>query len=158
MITRDTYLDRFFIGIDTLIDKIPSTADMTAKFVASTYPPYNIKKIDDNKYVIEMAIAGFTKNDVEIELNGSELTIKGSVKSGEPSERMSSGEMTWPAMIYQGLAMRSFVKNFHLADEIVIQRAEMLNGILRVALENVVNTTSPTVKIDIDDIAEKKGK
>lgn len=146
--------DRFFVGFDPLIKKLATAAEQTVK-LAQNYPPYNIKKIDDNKYVIEMAVAGFGKQDLEMELDGDKLIIKGNTKSGEPAEKDSDGEWTWPAMVYQGLAMRPFTRQFNLADNVEIRGAQLLNGILRIGLEAIV-PESKKVKIEIEDVEKEK--
>ena len=152
--------DRFFVGFDPLIKKFSEAAEQTVK-LAQNYPPYNIKKIDDNKYVIEIAVAGFGRQDIELELDGSTLVIKGNVQAGEPAEQDSKGEWTWPQFLYQGLAMRPFTRQFSLADNVQIRGAEMLNGILRIVLEAIVPESKKT-KIEIADPSEEavpnKGK
>lgn len=141
--------DRFFVGFDPLIKRLATAAEQTVK-LAQNYPPYNIKKIDDNKYVIEMAVAGFGKQDLELELDGDKLVVKGNAKSGEPAEQATDGTWTWPEMVYQGLAMRPFTRQFTLADNVEIRGAQLLNGILRIGLEALVPETKK-VKIDIAD-------
>lgn len=141
--------DRFFVGFDPLIKRLATAAEQTVK-LAQNYPPYNIKKIDDNRYVIEMAVAGFGKQDLELELDGDKLVVKGNAKSGEPAEQATDGTWTWPEMVYQGLAMRPFTRQFTLADNVEIRDAQLLNGILRIGLEALVPETKK-VKIDIAD-------
>jgi len=142
--------DRFFVGFDPLLRKMTEAAEQTMK-ITHNYPPYNIKKIDDNKYVIEMAVAGFGKQDIELELDGNKLIIKGNTHSGEPAEKDSNGEWTWPQVLYQGLAMRPFTRQFHLADNVEISGAQLLNGILRIGLEYLVPEEKKPKKIAIVD-------
>jgi len=143
-------IDKFFVGFDPLVQKLASAAEQTAK-LSTNYPPYNIKKIDGNKYVIEVAVAGFAREDIDVELSDGKLTIKGNVKSGEPAEKDSKGEWTWPLFLHQGLAMRPFTRQFTLADHVEITGAELLNGILRVGLEYVIPEHKKPKKIDIQD-------
>ena len=161
--------ERFFVGFDKVADKMSTIADQTSKIV-SNYPPYNIKKIDDNKYTVEIAVAGFGKQDLEIELIDDKLIIKGNVQSGEPAEQDSKGEWTWPQVLYQGLAMRPFTRTFNLADNVEIRGASLLNGILKIALEAIIPEHKKPTKINIQDeetaaapstaeyLAERKGK
>ncbi len=142
--------DRFFVGFDPMVKKLTEAAEQSVK-LAQNYPPYNIKKIDDNKYTIEMAVAGFARQDIEIELAGSNLAIKGNVRQGEPIEHDSKGEWTWPQMLYQGLAMRSFTRQFTLADNVEIKNAELLNGILKIVLEAIIPEANKPKKIEIND-------
>lgn len=142
--------DRFFVGFDPLIKKISDAAEQTVK-LAQNYPPYNIKKIDENKYTIEMAVAGFGKQDIEVELADSKLIIKGNVQSGEPAEKDSKGDWTWPQFLYQGLAMRPFTRQFNLADNVEIHGAELVNGILKIVLEAIVPEEKKPTKIEIKE-------
>lgn len=142
--------DRLFVGFDPFIKKLSEAADQTTK-LATNYPPYNIKKIDDNKYVIEVAVAGFGKQDLEIEMVEDKLIIKGNVSAGEPAEKDSKGEWTWPQILYQGLAMRPFTRAFNLADNLEIRGANLINGILRIGLEAIIPEHKKPKKIDITE-------
>ena len=142
--------DRFFVGFDKVAEKMSTIADQTAK-LASNYPPYNLKKIDENKYTIEIAVAGFARQDLEIELNGDTLIIKGNVRNGEEAEKDSKGQWTWPQVLYQGLAQRPFTRTFSLADNVEIQGATLMNGILKIALEAIIPEHKKPKKIDIND-------
>jgi molecular chaperone IbpA len=147
--------DRFFVGFDKVVEKMSAVADQTAK-LASNYPPYNLKKIDENKYIIEMAVAGFGRQDLEIEIVDDKLTIKGNVKSGEPAEQDSQGEWTWPHVLYQGLAMRPFTRTFNLADNVEIRGASLLNGILKIVLEAIIPEHKKPKKVEIQEEVEEK--
>lgn len=142
--------DRFFVGFDPMVKKISAVAEQTAK-LASNYPPHNVKKIDENKYTIEMAVAGFGKQDIEIELVDDKLIIKGNVHSGEVAEQGSNGDWTWPQVLYQGLAMRPFTRTFNLADNVEIKNAELINGILKIVLEAIIPEHKKPKKIEIKD-------
>ena len=146
--------DRFFVGFDPLVKRMSEAADQAVK-LSQNYPPYNIKKIDDNKYTIELAVAGFGKQDLEIELADDKLIIKGNVASGEPAEQDSNGEWTWPQVLYQGLAMRPFTRTFNVADNVEIRGASMLNGILKIALEAIIPEHKKPKKIYIQDEDEE---
>ena len=102
----------YSVGFDSLFDRL---FDMDLDS-SNSYPPYNISKVDENNYVIEMALAGFGKADLEIELTNGELTIKSKKKDG--SEKNHN-------FIHQGISQRSFVRKFTLSDEILVKNAEM---------------------------------
>jgi molecular chaperone IbpA len=145
--------DRFFVGFDKVAEKMASVADQ-AQVLANKYPPYNLKKIDDNKYTIELAVAGFAKQDLEIEIVDDKLIIKGNVHSGEPAEQDSKGEWTWPLMLHQGLAMRPFTRTFTLSDNVEIRGASLLNGILKIVLEAIIPEAKKPKKVAINDDEE----
>ena len=121
-------LDKFFVGYDQVFDRLREFHDTATKNIPN-YPPYNIKKTDDNKYVIEMAVAGFGKQDIEIETEGDKLVIKGN--SETDSEETAN-------TLYQGLALRPFTRMFTLSDQVEVRNAEMINGLLRITLERLI--------------------
>ena len=115
----------YSIGFDSLFDRL---FDMDLES-SSSYPPYNISKIDDNNYIIEMALAGFNKDDIEIELADSELTVRS--KKREDSNKDVN-------LIHQGISHRSFNRKFTLSEEILVKNAEMKNGMLIIKLEKFI--------------------
>ena len=146
-------LDRFFVGFDRVAERMATVADQ-AQVLAAKYPPYNLKKIDENKYTIELAVAGFAKQDLEIEIVDDKLIIKGRIHSGEPAEQDSNGQWTWPQVLYQGLAMRPFTRTFALSDNVEIRGASLLNGILKIALEAIIPEHKKPKKVEIKDDEE----
>ena len=115
----------FSIGFDNLFDRLFDTDFDTS----NSYPPYNISKVDDNNYIIEMALAGFNKDDIEIELADSELTIRS--KKREDTVKDVN-------LIHQGISHRSFNRKFTLSEEILVKNAEMKNGMLIIKLEKFI--------------------
>lgn len=140
--------DRYFIGLDRIAERVSTLAQETQKAVAN-YPPYNLKKIADNKYVIEMAVAGFSKHDIEIEIADDKLIVKGNSES--ESQFDPEGAEGIHSIIYQGLAMRPFTRTFTLADNVEIKGASMLNGILKIALEAIIPEHKKPKKVEIKD-------
>ena len=132
-------LDPFTVGFDDVLDQIRDVTETVAK-VTPGYPPYNIKQVKDNKYVIEMAVAGFAKTDIEVLLEGNKLVIKGSVV--DSSDDVDN-------YIYKGIANRNFNRAFTLADKVEIKDAEIANGMLRVWLENMVKVQDAVKKITV---------
>jgi len=144
--------ERFFVGFEPIIKKINEATEQSLKASGiQNWPPYNIKKIDENKYTIEMAVAGFTRQDIEIELDGSNLIVKGQIPIIDQAEQDSTGTWTWPTVLYQGLAMRPFTRKFTLADNVEVKNAEMINGILKIVLEVLIPEEKKPVKIEIKE-------
>ena len=83
--------DRFFVGFDPIVKKFAEAAEQTAK-LATNYPPYNIKKIDENKYVIEMAVAGFGQNEIDIEIDGDRIFGRHDLDLRRARHRPGEGE------------------------------------------------------------------
>ena len=127
--------DPFAIGFDKFFDRFKELQNQTAK--ALTYPPYNIRKTGENTYVIEMAVAGFGKQDIEITIEDSTLKVTGNVTHSDEKN-----------YIFKGIAERPFVRTFTLADTVEIKNAELSNGMLRIILDNMVpQKKARTVKI-----------
>jgi molecular chaperone IbpA len=142
--------ENFYVGFDKLAEKL-GAAQSQAQAVAAKYPPYNLKKIDDNKYVIELAVAGFAKHDLEVEIADDTLIIKGNASAQfDEAQQDSKGEWTWPAILHQGLAMRPFTRTFSLADNVEIRGATLLNGILKIALEAIIPEHKKPKKVEIN--------
>ena len=132
-------LDPFSVGFDDVLNQIRDISETVAK-ASPGYPPYNIKQVKENKYVIEMAVAGFAKTDIEVTLEGNKLVIKGStIDSSEDDSNY----------IYKGIANRNFNRAFTLADKVEIKDAEIANGMLKVWLENMVKVQDAVKKITV---------
>jgi len=114
----------FTVGFETLFDKLFDLDTNT-----NTYPPYNIVKVTDNKYVIEMALAGFSKKDVEIRVTDGELVVN-SANSNKKSDNND--------IIHKGISYRSFQRKFTLSEDIYVKDAEMNNGMLKIILERKI--------------------
>jgi molecular chaperone IbpA len=132
----------FTVGFDDTLELMREAATMAAKSVS--YPPYNIKQVKENKYVIEMAVAGFSKSDIEMTLEGNKLVIKAATKDEDNGD-----------YLYRGIANRAFERTFTLADKVEIKDAEMINGMLKVWLENMVKVQDAVKKITIKEKEEK---
>lgn len=139
--------DKFFIGHDGLTKRLQEAAELVQK--TTNYPPYNIVKVDDNKYVIELAVAGFGKHNLELELQDGTLTISGK-SNVDDLEKLGLDT----AYLYKGIADRTFTRKFTLADTVEIKNAELVNGMLKVWLENIIPDHKKPKKIDITDVAE----
>ena len=112
----------FAIGFDRTLQLL-ERADTHS---SSNYPPYNIVKIDEENFQIEMAVAGFDKKEVSISKEKEILIIEGEQDTESKD------------YVHQGLASRSFKRSFTLADDIIVKGADMKNGILVVSLERIV--------------------
>ena len=111
----DTFFDRFF--------DMDSTRD-------SGYPPYNIRKLNEVQYVIEVALAGFSKDDIEVEVTDGKLVIR----STEDKE----GESQSDSFVHKGIAKRAFSRSFTLSDDIIVKGADLKDGMLNIDLEKVI--------------------
>ena len=120
----------FSIGFDDMFDQFESMLDNRG-LVQNNYPPYNIRKADKDKYAIELAIAGFNKNDVEIEYEDKFLTVK--TKKIDKTVEKNGSEI-----IHRGISQRSFSRSFTIADDVKVNSADLKDGLLIITCEKVV--------------------
>lgn len=138
-------MDKFFVGFDEQFNRIAKMHDDLTKNIPN-YPPYNIKKTAENTYVIELAVAGFAKQDIEIELADGKMVIRGNVQSDEDDSNF----------LWKGVAARNFTRTFALDDQIEVKNAEYVNGMLQVFLERIIPEHKKPKKIDIAEKPSKK--
>jgi molecular chaperone IbpA len=99
--------------------------------VQSNYPPYNIRKAGNDKYAIEVAVAGFNKDDVEVEYEDNLLTVK--TKEVKRSEEKEGSEV-----IHRGISQRSFARSFTIADDVKVNGAQLKDGLLTISCEKII--------------------
>ena len=133
-------LSPFTVGFDRTFDRLWEYANHSNS--TTNYPPYNVKKQENNKFVIEMALAGFSRSDLEIEVSDGILSIN-SVNKPTENEHENSA-------LYQGIAKRQFTKRFSLADDIVVKEASITDGMLSINLERVIPDERKPRKISIN--------
>jgi len=143
MVTKLSLFDNFnqltpyAVGFDRVFDQLQNYASHNA--TSSGFPPYNIRKEGEFSYVIDMALAGFSKNDIEVEVADGLLTVR-SIKENDEDD----------SNIYRGISYRKFNRKFTLADEIVVKDASLENGMLVISLERVVPEEKKPRKIKIN--------
>lgn len=142
MTSRLTIFDSpMFLGFDHFeraFDRVKKTAD--------SYPPYNIEQTGENALRITLAVAGFTMNDLDIELDNNQLTVRG--------QHQDSAETPEKIYIYRGIASRQFQRSFVLADGIEVENAYLDNGLLHIDMKRVEPESSAR-KIAIRASAEQ---
>ena len=138
-------LDRWFLGADKVLKQLSSAHDQFAKNIPG-YPPYNIVKVDDNKYQIELAVAGFGKSEIEIELANNTLVVKGGVTNNVPATEEDNAS----TYLWKGISDKAFTRSFTLADTVEVKNAEYINGMLKIFLENIIPESKKPRKVDIN--------
>ena len=126
----------FSVGFDDLFDHFNNQLEIKQ---TPSYPPYNINRIDDLNYQIEMALAGFSKTDIDIKYADNQLTIK-SVDSDDKKEKET---------LHRGISKRKFSRTFTLAEDIKVNGAELKDGMLLIELEKIVPEEKKPRTIDI---------
>lgn len=125
------------LGFDKFFDDVEKL--LTMDIQKSTFPPHNILKLDDTRYIVELAIAGFSKDEIDISVNSGVLTVK-----GEKEDKESDVQY-----LHKGIGTRSFTKTITVADTIEVKGAEFKDGILRIGLENIIPEHKKPRKIEI---------
>ena len=143
-------LERFMgltVGFDTIFDRLMNFSPTQQE---SGYPPYNIRKVDDYNYVIEIALAGFSERDIEVEVADGVL----SVRSKEDKDTVET------EYVHRGIARRAFSRTWTLSDDMIVNGAEFQNGLLNINLEKVVpDEKKPRiVPITVPNVIEHKKK
>ena len=134
-------LFRTAIGFDRLARLMDSAAQADT---AQSYPPYNIEKTGEDSYRLTMAVAGFSENDLDLTVKDNTLVVSGRVADAPKAE-----------VLYRGIAGRAFERRFVLADHIVVEGAELSNGLLHVGLRRVVPETLKPRHIPVGNAASR---
>ena len=125
----NTDIDRLFqtaIGFDNMFDRLFEVHEYGTN---NAFPPYNVTKQDAENYTIELALAGYSKEDIEVEVKEGTLEVR-STKSKDEKQSDS--------YIHRGIARRSFVRRFSLADDMVVDGADLTDGMLYVSLKRII--------------------
>ena len=121
--TMDLFNDPFFIGFNRELSRL-NTAHKTN---SQSYPPYDLLKLDEDSYIISVALAGFTKTDIDISVDNGTLIIKGEIDEVETLE-----------VVHKGIAGRKFVRSFALGEYMEVTGAELKDGMLNINIDRVV--------------------
>jgi molecular chaperone IbpA len=134
-------LNRALIGFDQMFDTFETRF---ANQISNNYPPYNIEKKGENLYNIIVAVAGFGKDEVAVEVEGDQLTIKG--------EKSLTAEVNETEYLHRGLAFRDFERRFTLAEHMEIKSAEIKDGLLTIQIERIVPEALLPRKIEVKEV------
>ena len=141
--TRLTTLDlpsihRHFVGFDRMFDEMDRMFENSAK--GTGYPPYNIAKLNDNEFMISLAVAGFAMENLEITKDKDTLKIVGTAPKGDDDVNY----------LHRGIGGRSFRREFTLAEHVDVHNAELANGMLNIHLKREVPEELQPKKIEIN--------
>ena len=122
----------FSIGFDDMFDQFENMLGNGGLTMQSNYPPYNIRRTGRDNYAIEVALAGFNKNDVEVEFEDNLLTVR-TKKVNKTDEGSEDGEI-----IHKGISQRQFARSFTIAEDVKVNGAELKDGLLTISCERIV--------------------
>jgi molecular chaperone IbpA len=144
---NETFKDfeKFFVGFEEPMAQMQKLHDDLTKNIPN-YPPYNIRKNAENSYTIEIAVAGFAQNEIDIEIDGGKLIVKGNVTPTETENNY----------LFKGIATRAFTRAFAIDDQIEVKDAEYFNGMLKIALERMIPEAQKPKKVPVKTKSEKQ--
>ena len=122
----------FSIGFDDMFDQFENMLGNGSLSMQSNYPPYNIRKTGKDNYSIEVALAGFNKNDVEVEFEDNLLTVR-TKQIDTTNNKNDDGEI-----IHKGISQRQFARSFTIADDVKVNGAELKDGLLTISCEKII--------------------
>ncbi len=122
----------FSVGFDDMFDQFENMLGNGGLTMQSNYPPYNIRKTGSDNYAIDVALAGFNKNDVEVEFEDNLLTVRTKQIDKSVNENVSD------EIIHKGISQRQFSRSFTIADDVKVKSAELKDGLLTIACERIV--------------------
>ena len=134
------------VGFDSIFDHFENMWDddfFNLPSVSNNYPPYNIVKSGNNKYDVEVALAGFNKKDINVNVGDGVLTIE-SKKEDKISDEDENGEV-----LHKGISQRYFKRSFSVADDVEVKGAKLENGLLRVSMERKIPEARKLKTIDV---------
>ena len=131
----------FSVGFDSIFDEFDRMLELTERY-SSNYPPYNIKRVNDKDYKIEVALAGYSKGDIEVELKDRTLIVRNKAKEQIIDEKNSG-------VIHKGISTRQFERNFTISEDIKVKDAELKNGLLTINLERIIPEEKKPRLVDI---------
>ena len=128
------------VGFDSVFDHFESLFNESPS-LHTNYPPYDILKTDEHSYVIELAVAGFSKKDIEVTVENGVLTVE--------SDREGNSESNGQEIIHRGISKRYFKKSFSISDDVEIRGAELKDGLLRISMEKIIPESRKRKEISI---------
>lgn len=132
--------DKVFVGFDDQFKRMQALHDDLTKDIPN-YPPFNVRK-DGNTYTIEIAVAGFATNEIDVTIDGGKLIVKGNTESVDPAEAASD-------YLFKGIATRAFTRAWAIGDSYEVKDAELFNGILKIALDKLVPEEQKAKKVPV---------
>jgi molecular chaperone IbpA len=135
----DLFNDPFFIGFNRELGRL-NTAH---KVNSQSYPPYDLVKLDEDAYRLSIAVAGFSKEDINVSLDNGTLLIEGEI------QEQIDNRKKYPEVVHKGIAGRKFTRTFALGEYMEVTGAEMKDGMLHISIDRIVPEDKKPKSIDI---------
>jgi molecular chaperone IbpA len=123
--TWDLFKDPFFIGFDRALDTWSHAQTVSS---ATNYPPYNVIKVDEDNFVVELAVAGFAKTDINLSTADGKLIVKGELSTEDNDSKF----------IHRGIAARKFTREWALGEYMEVKSAELKDGMLKIDIVRIL--------------------
>ena len=125
-----------FVGFDSLFDRLNSHYQL---HTTTNFPPYNIRKLEENKWQVEVALAGYDRKDIEVKTIEGNLVVETVERDRESTERVDNENSKEDSLlVHRGISQRKFSRTWSMADDAVVNRAKMVDGMLYVEIERLV--------------------
>lgn len=135
--TYTTTNNPWLIGFDKMFDRLNSVSEQT-----SNYPPYNLIRVSEETYRVELAVAGFSREELSVELADGVLKVATGILLPNPADEDAE-------YLHRGLAKRAFIRRFTLADDVVVNKVSLKDGVLAIDLQRIVPEEKKPRKFDI---------
>lgn len=134
--TWDLFKDPFFIGFSQMADRLNSVHNVASN---QSYPPYDVEQIDEDEFIVSLAVAGFSKDDIDVSVDNGTLIIKGERDIEDVPKRV----------VHKGIAARKFVRTFALGEYMEVSSAALADGLLNIHIEKIIpeDKKPKTIKI-----------
>lgn len=120
-------INKFFVGYDEATKRLQHLHEQMVAKANTSYPPYNLRKTEDHKYLLELAVAGFSEDEIAVQVVGDQLVI-------EAEKRKDDTDNLFKGWLHQGIAYRGFTRTFYLDNQYEVTQAELKDGLLKVYL------------------------
>ena len=125
-----------FVGFDSLFDRLNEHYSL---HTPTNFPPYNIRKLEENKWQVEVALAGYDRKDIEVKTIEGNMVVETVERDRESTERVDNENSKEDSLlVHRGISQRKFSRTWSMADDAVVNRAKMVDGMLYVEIERVV--------------------
>lgn len=150
LIVTPNMTNTYFHVVNKELEKVGQQWQTITAKMTNHYPPFNIKKIKPTQFIIEIAVAGFDKEDIDMEVEDNILTVRGTTKN---IPKVDGEEETF---LHKGISSRDWIRTFQLSETMEVKGANMINGLLVITVENNIPEKQKPKKIEIGIVSKKQ--
>lgn len=150
LVVTPNMTNTYFHVVNKELEKVGQQWQTITAKMTNHYPPFNIKKVKPTKFIIEIAVAGFDKEDIDMEVEDNILTVRGTNKNIPKTDEEEE------IFLHKGISSRDWVRTFQLSETMEVKEANMINGLLVIAVENNIPEKQKPKKIEIGIVNKKQ--